>query len=100
MPNNTEHNKDCEKKGIASEVCKIVNAWMDDPSSQMPGCSHRNFRHGSRDCNEITRIVYDYYAQEDPVLAIAKSKEARKACTLHRELDKQNELCGCRALFE
>lgn len=95
MPNNREHNRTCEEQGYNKSLCKDINAWMDKPSLQYPGCQHRNFRHSKNDCDFVARRVLEKTGD------INKAREAKQVCMFHRILDRKSDKgCGCKPLFE
>ena len=94
MPNNAEHNRICEARGFDSNRCKEINKWMDAPSSEYPGCPHRNFRHSKKDCDFVAKEILATTNNVDI------SIEAEQICMLHRKIDRESDGCGCKPLFE
>jgi hypothetical protein len=88
MPNRQEHNKRCESKGISPKVCDKTNAWMDDPSKDGGGCTHREKRHSSVDCLR--------WALSNP----KEAKERYSACQIHRDVDRETDSCHSESLQE
>lgn len=103
MSGRTKHTLICKQKGIDEDICDVVNRWMDEPSHQYPGCSHRQFRHSEEDCREVAKQVFTHlYLYEEYGLdaALEATVQVYAACQIHREVDRENESCGCKALYE
>lgn len=90
MPNRNTHNRHCEDAGIDKIICDVVNEWMDEPIKIHPGCGHRNYRHGSKDCRDISKRGRNF----------TEIQQYNKACQIHRDLDRKSNGCGCTPLYD
>jgi len=90
LPNRITHNRHCKDSGIDKKICDVVNEWMDEPIKDYPGCRHRNYRHSSKDCRDISKRgrnsteIHQYF----------------NACQIHRDLDRKYNGCGCSPLYD
>lgn len=101
MPNLGEHQEACSSQGIDTRICTVVNRWMDQPSTDYPGCSHRQFRHGDADCIDLAgNVIAELSRKCEPDVVGILAAEVYCACQIHRQLDRANEACGCKALYE
>ena len=95
MPFREEHNKDCVDQGYPKPVCNFVNGWMDTPSQKIPGCGHRNQRHGKSDCENLGKKIYDVTGDQN------LANDVENICMLHRKKDlEMDKGCGCKPLIE
>ena len=90
MPIRRTHNRHCEDAGIDKIICDVVNEWMDEPIKNHPGCKHRNYRHGSKDCRDISKRG----------ISFTEIQQYHEACQIHRDLDRKYNGCGCAPLYD
>jgi len=90
MANLEIHIQNCMKAGIDKQVCEKINKWMDEPSSWIPGCRHRQYRHSLEDCTSIANQFHDHL-KEQAILAC--KIHIRDDCIESKEICKKSLPC-------